>query len=59
LFLKHKKCEFKQKQIEYLDLIILEGQVKMDPVKVAGMAEWPAPTKKKEMQQFMGFTNFY
>ncbi len=31
----------------------------MDPIKVAGIAEWPAPTKKQELQSFLGFTNFY
>jgi hypothetical protein len=31
----------------------------MDPVKVAGVAEWPTPQSKKEVQQFVGFANFY
>ena len=31
----------------------------MDPVKVAGITEWPTPMKKKEVQFFLGFTNFY
>jgi RNase H-like domain found in reverse transcriptase len=31
----------------------------MDPAKVAGVAEWPVPTNKKEVQSFLGFTNFY
>ena len=31
----------------------------MDPVKIAGVAEWLAPTSKKEVQSFLGFTNFY
>jgi hypothetical protein len=31
----------------------------MDPVKVAGVADWPAPMNKKEVQSFLGFTNFY
>jgi hypothetical protein len=31
----------------------------MDPVKVAGVAEWPTPTKKKEVQSFLGFANLY
>lgn len=31
----------------------------MDPVKVAGITEWPVPTKKKELQSFLGFMNFY
>ncbi|GLB35256.1 putative retrotransposable element tf2 155 kda protein type 1-like [Lyophyllum shimeji] len=33
--------------------------VLMDPVKVAEVAEWPTPKNKKEVQSFLGFTNFY
>jgi len=35
LFLCPEKCEFHQKQIEYLRLVISENKVKIDPVKVA------------------------
>ena len=35
LFLCPEKCEFHQKQIEYLRLVILENKVEMDSVKVA------------------------
>ncbi|SJL00960.1 uncharacterized protein ARMOST_04273 [Armillaria ostoyae] len=59
LFLKAEKCEFEVLETEYLGVIISEGQVRMDPVKLAGIAEWPTPTKKKELQSFLGFTNFY
>ncbi|SJL16678.1 uncharacterized protein ARMOST_20207 [Armillaria ostoyae] len=59
LFLKAEKCEFEVLETEYLGVIISEGQVKMDPVKLAGIAEWPTPTKKKELQSFLDFTNFY
>src|SRR5262245_24395962 len=31
----------------------------MDPVKVSGVAEWPTPMNKKEVQSFLGFANFY
>jgi hypothetical protein len=31
----------------------------MDPVKVAGVTEWPVPTTRKEVQSFLGFVNFY
>jgi hypothetical protein len=31
----------------------------MDPVKVAGVASWPTPENKKDVQQFLGFTKFY
>jgi RNase H-like domain found in reverse transcriptase len=45
--------------IKYLGLIISKGEVRMDPVKVAGVAEWPVLTTKKEVQKFLGFANFY
>lgn len=59
LYLQLDKCEFEQTRIEYLGLIILEGQAEMDLVKVAGVAEWPQPTNKKQVQSFLGFVNFY
>ncbi|SJL18801.1 uncharacterized protein ARMOST_22402 [Armillaria ostoyae] len=59
LFLKAKKCEFEVLETEYLGVIISEGSIRMDPVKLAGIAEWPVPTKKKELQSFLGFANFY
>ncbi|GLB36986.1 putative retrotransposable element tf2 155 kda protein type 1-like [Lyophyllum shimeji] len=59
LFLNPEKCEFERTEIEYLGLIISHGTASMDPVKVAGVAEWPVPKNKKEAQSFLGFTNFY
>jgi hypothetical protein len=31
----------------------------MDPVKIAGVADWPMPSNKKEVQSFVSFVNFY
>jgi len=31
----------------------------MDPVKIASVQQWPEPMNKKEVQSFLGFTNFY
>jgi len=59
LFLKPKKCKFKKTEVEYLGVIISQNSVKMDPVKVAGVTEWPTPSNRKEVQSFLGFTNFY
>ncbi len=59
LFLKAEKCEFETLETEYLGVIISEGSIRMDPVKIAWIAEWPVPTKKVQLQSFLGFTNFY
>ena len=59
LFLKAKKCEFGKTKLEYLGLIVEEGKLLMDPVKVKGFADWPVPKSVKEVQSFLGFGNFY
>ncbi len=59
LFLKAEKCKFEVLETEYLGVIISENSIRMDPVKIAGITEWPMPTKKRELQSFLGFMNFY
>jgi len=59
LFLRLEKCEFHRKQIEYLGLVISENTVAMDPIKVAGVREWPTPESRTDVQAFVGFVNFY
>jgi len=59
LFLKPKKCEFEKTEVEYLRVIISQNSIKMDPIKVAGVTDWPIPSNRKEVQSFLGFTNFY
>jgi hypothetical protein len=59
LFLRPDKCEFEKTKIEYLSVIISHNKVDMDPVKIAGVADWLTPSNKKEVQSFIGFINFY
>ena len=59
LFLKPEKCFFNQKSIEYLEVIISKGQVKMDQAKVHSILNWPTPETLKNIQAFLGFCNFY
>src|SRR5215471_3908116 len=39
LYLWSDKCEFERTRIEYIRLIISEGKVEMDPVKVDGVTK--------------------
>ena len=59
LYLKPKKCEFNKTTMEYLGLIIKEGQLSMDPVKLKGISNWLVPTTVKQVRAFLGFGNFY
>ena len=57
--LKPSKCEFHQKETEYLGFIVSQEGIKVDPIKTKAIRTWKTPTKKKEMQSFLGFCNFY
>ena len=53
------KCEFHQMETEYLGFIISPEGIKVDPVKTKAIRTWARPTRKKEIQSFLAFCNFY
>ena len=59
LYAKAEKCEFGVDTTEFLGFIISAGGVSMAQNKVDAVLSWPAPTKVRELQQFLGFANFY
>lgn len=59
LYVKLSKCEFHKTKLDYLGYHISHEGVKMDPEKVETVLEWEAPCTRKQMQSFLGFTNFY
>ena len=59
LYLRPEKCEFEKSEIEYLGLVVREGEVAMDPVKVEAVTSWPTPKNLKDVRGFIGFANFY
>jgi len=59
LSLHLKKCKFHQTKIEYLGVILLQDTIETDPTKTKGVAQWLEPRDKREVQQFLGFCNFY
>jgi len=59
LFLKPEKCQFHQWEVEYLGMIMGNGQVCMDLVKVQGITQWLTLSCAKDVRSFLGFCNFY
>jgi Reverse transcriptase (RNA-dependent DNA polymerase) len=49
LFLKPKKCELNKTMMGYLGLIIQEGRLSMDLVKLSGIRDWPTPNTVKQV----------
>ena len=53
------KSEFHVHETIFLGHIVNGSQVQMDPAKLETMSKWPVPTKKQEVQAFLGFPNYY
>ena len=49
LFLKLEKCKFEKEEVKFLGMIIGFNKVMMDPVKLAGIKDWPAPQTVKQV----------
>jgi RNase H-like domain found in reverse transcriptase len=54
-----EKCRFDTQEVEFLGIIIRPNQLTMDPMKLAGIKDWPTPTNVKAVCSFLGFGNFY
>jgi hypothetical protein len=59
LFLRPEKCSFNRTSVEYLGIIISEGKLRMDPIKLKAVKDWPQPKTVKDIQKFLSFCNFY
>ena len=45
--------------MEFLGMIIRQGEVRMDEKKLDAIKEWKPPTSVKGIWSFTGFANFY
>src|ERR1700693_105691 len=59
LYVKPEKCEWEQLEVEYLGMMVSEAGIQMDKGKANAIKEWPIPKNLRQLQQFIGFTNFY
>ena len=59
LSLKISKYIFDAPRMEFLEMIIEQGKVEMDPKKLDAIQSWKPPTSVKAIQSFTGFANFY
>lgn len=59
LYAKLSKCSFDQDSVEFLGHSISSYGISPLPEKVSSVISWPTPTNVKQVQQFIGFTNYY
>ena len=59
LSLKPEKCLINQPGVPYLGHIISGDGIRPDPVKLAGIKDWPIPTNLKELRAYLGIMSYY
>jgi hypothetical protein len=58
-FLKKSKCQFEQEEMDLLGWKVGNGEVRIDPDKVAGLREWPRTLKNvKEVRRTLGLLGY-
>lgn len=59
LQVKIAKCEFFCREIEYLGFVISPGEVRPNPAKTRVIVNFPTPKTRKQLQSFLGMTNYF
>jgi len=57
--LRADKCEFHVTSCEYLGYMLSPNGLMRAQNKVQIIQDWPKPRKVRDIQSFLGFTNFY
>ena len=59
LCFKRLKCNFNMEEIPILGVVVGKGQIQMEQEKIKAVKEWKTLTRVKDVESFLGFTNFY
>ena len=53
------KSEFHVQEINFLGHLLGNDTLHMEPGKIEAIQKWEVPTRKKEVQAFLGLANYY
>ena len=59
LAINFEKSKFHKNEVKFLGHVINGVEIKMQAEKVNVIQDWPMPTKKKQVQAFLRFANYY
>ncbi|GJP53692.1 hypothetical protein CLOM_g12848 [Closterium sp. NIES-68] len=58
-YVKLSKSEFALEKVQFLGHMVSAQGVHVDPKKIEAVRTWKTPENVKELQQFLGFANYY
>ena len=59
LYAKLSKCEFWLGEVSFLEHIVSEEGIRVDPKKIEVIIEWKPPRNVTEVQSFLGLAGYY
>ena len=59
LYVKLSKCAFNVDAVDFLGYRVTTEGITMNVSRIATVLEWPVPTSFRDIQVFLGFTNFF
>ena len=59
LRLKPRKCSLFKKEVEFLGRLVSKGSVRVSPESIRAVVEWPTLKSVKDVQKFIGLTNYH
>ena len=59
LYVKLSKCEFWMKEVKFLEHIVSQGGIFIDPSKVKVVLNWEQPTTITKVRSFLGLGRYY
>ena len=57
--LQIKKCNLCKQSVQFLGHVVSSEGIAADPAKIEKIVNWPVPTNKSEVQQFLGLVSYY
>jgi len=57
LYVKLEKCAWKIQKVNFLGVVIDQGEIEMEKDKVAGVLNWPVPKMVRDVRKFLGLAN--
>ena len=59
LYVKPKKYKWKVREVRFLGVVIGPDRIKMKEKKMKEVSDWLTPKRIKDIQSFLGLTNYY
>ncbi|GJS51000.1 hypothetical protein Tco_0624362 [Tanacetum coccineum] len=59
LYAKFSKCEFWIPKVQFLDHVIDNKGIHVDPAKIESVKDWASPKTPTEIRQFLGLAGYY